>query len=60
VTATTVKASAATGVGITLTASSAIFVADHVGSLFRLTIEDLSAIPPWEPNKFIAAGGVDP
>jgi hypothetical protein len=60
VTATTVKASAATGVGITLTASTAIFVADHVGALFRLTIEDLSAIPPWEPNKFIAAGAVDP
>jgi hypothetical protein len=60
VTATTVKASAATGLGITLTASAAIFVADHVGALFRLTIQDLSAIPPWEPNKFIAAGGVDP
>jgi hypothetical protein len=60
VTATTVKASAATGVGITLTASSAIFLAGHVGSLFRLAIEDLSAIPPWEPNKFIAASAVDP
>jgi hypothetical protein len=60
ITATTVKASAETGVGITLTASTAIFTADHVGSLFRVTIEDVSAIPPWEPNKLIAAGAVDP
>jgi len=60
VTATTVTASAATGTGITLTASTAIFTADHVGALFRITMEDLSAIPPWEPNKHIAATGVNP
>jgi hypothetical protein len=60
VTATTVTASATTGTGITLTASSSIFTADHVGALFRITIEDLSAIPPWEPDKHIAATGVDP
>lgn len=60
VTATTVTASAATGTGITITASSSIFTADHVGELFRITIEDLSAIPPWEPDKHIAATGVDP
>ncbi len=60
VTSTTVKASAATGSGITLTASASIFEASHVGSLFRITIEDLSAIPPWEPNKLIAASGIDP
>lgn len=58
-TITTVTASATTGV-VTLTATSAIFTALHVGALFRITIEDLSAIPPWEPNKFIAATGVDP
>lgn len=59
ITSTTVNASAATG-SVTLTASSAVFVSDHVGALFRMTIEDLSAIPPWEPNKFIAAGAVNP
>jgi hypothetical protein len=60
VTATTMTASAATGNGITLTASTSVFTADHIGSLIRLSMEDLSAIPPWEPNKHIAATGVDP
>lgn len=60
VTATTMTASAATGTGITLTASASVFTADHVGALIRLTLEDLSAIPPWEPNKLIAASTVDP
>jgi hypothetical protein len=60
VSATTVTASAASGTGITLTASASIFTADHVGALFRITIQDLSAIPPWEPSKHIAATGVDP
>lgn len=58
-TATTVSASANTGV-VTLTASTAIFNAGHVGSLFRLALQDFSAIPPWEPNKFIAAGAANP
>lgn len=58
-TITTVTASAATG-AVTLTASSAIFLTSHIGSLFRLALQDFSAIPPWEPNKFIAAVGVDP
>lgn len=35
-TATTVTASAATGAGITLTASAAIFAAGHVGALWRV------------------------
>jgi hypothetical protein len=59
VSSTTLKSSAATGV-VTLTASSSIFTAAHIGSLIRLSMEDLSAIPPWEPNKLIAASGVDP
>jgi hypothetical protein len=59
VSATTMKASAATG-SVTLTASTSVFTADHVGSLIRLSLEDLSAIPPWEPNKFIAATTVNP
>lgn len=57
--ATTMTASAATG-AVTLTASTSVFTAAHVGSLIRLSMEDLSAIPPWEPNKLIAATGVDP
>lgn len=59
VSSTTLTASAATGV-VTLTASASIFTAEHIGSLIRLSMEDLSAIPPWEPNKLIAATGVDP
>lgn len=56
---TTMKSSAATGV-VTLTASTSVFVPEHIGALVRLSMEDVSAIPPWEPNKFIAATGVDP
>lgn len=59
VTATTVSASAATG-AVTLTASTAIFLASHIGSLFRLALQDYTLIPPWEPSKFIAAGAVNP
>lgn len=59
-TATTVTASAATGTGITLTASASIFTADHIGALFRIDLNDLSAIPPWEPSKLLAANGVNP
>jgi len=56
---TTMKSSAATGT-VTITASTSVFTADHIGSLIRLSMEDLSAIPPWEPNKHISASGVDP
>lgn len=44
--AVTVYASAVSG-SITLTASSGIFTADHVGSLFYLQPKDLSTIKPW-------------
>lgn len=59
-TATTVTSSAATGAGITLTASASIFTAAHIGALFRIDLNDLSAIPPWEPSKLLAAAGVNP
>lgn len=59
-TATTMTASAATGSGITLTATSAVFNANHVGALVRLDLEDLSNIPPWEASKELAATGVNP
>lgn len=44
----TVQASAASGAGVTLTASSAIFEAGHVGSLFRLEAKDFAAIRAWQ------------
>jgi hypothetical protein len=59
-TATTMTASAALGVGITLTASTAVFNADHVGALVRLDLQELSGIPPWEASKEIAAVGANP
>lgn len=57
-TATTITASAATGTGITLTASSSIFTANHVGALIIIYIEDLSAVPPWEAAKSVTAGNL--
>jgi hypothetical protein len=53
ITATTVYASAQTGT-VTLTASTAIFTSDRIGSLFRIQPQDLSAVPPWEPNQHLA------
>jgi hypothetical protein len=43
----TVSASATTGI-VTLTASSAIFAAGHVGALFRLEALDFAAIKVWQ------------
>lgn len=50
----TIYASAQTG-SVTLTASSAVFTANHVGALIRLDVQDLSKVRPWEPAKTIAA-----
>lgn len=47
---TFVWASAQSGT-VTLTANSPIFNLNHVDGLFQLTQQDLSQIPPWEPNK---------
>lgn len=55
-TATTLTASAATGSGITLTASASIFTANHIGALVILYLEDLSTLNPWETNKAIVIG----
>lgn len=52
----TVYASAATGAGVTLTASSAIFTADKVGSLILLESKPVDDVKPWETNKTITAG----
>lgn len=56
-TGTTVYASAATGTGITVTASSAIFLANHVGSLFLIEREYKTATtqPQWEVGKAVGA-----
>lgn len=58
-TAITITSSAATGLA-TLTASAPIFFAEHVGSLIKLSLNDVSGIPPWEPTKLLASVGVNP
>lgn len=54
-TATTVYSSAESG-AVTLTASSSIFTAAMVGSIFRLESKDLNAIAAWEVSKAITIG----
>lgn len=54
----TVQASAATGAGITLTASSAIFLAQHVGTSFYMETKDPSKVKPWEPAKSVTSGDI--
>ncbi len=44
----TITPSAATGTGITLTASSDIFEAEHVGALWKLRATDLSGVDNWQ------------
>jgi hypothetical protein len=56
-TSTTVYASAATG-SITLTASSSIFTADHVGTLMLIRPQNLSSVSPWEANQHVATNGL--
>lgn len=46
----TVYASASTG-SVTLTASSGIFTAAHVGSIFYLEPKDLSSVKPWTAGQ---------
>jgi hypothetical protein len=48
----TVRASAATGTGITLTATSGIFQAGHVGSYFYLEQEGTGGIKPWYVHSY--------
>jgi hypothetical protein len=56
--ATTVYASAETGVGITLTASTSIFVASMVGTLFKLTQADSNGINVWTAGAGVAVNDV--
>lgn len=53
--ALTLTASAAAG-SITLTASAALFVSQHIGSLFWLTPSNLSTVPYWLANEAAAVG----
>jgi hypothetical protein len=52
--AVTVQASAATGAGVTLTASSSIFQAGHVGSLILMESPDPGLIKPYQSSESIA------
>jgi len=52
---TTVSASAATGT-VTLTASTAIFTAEKVGTLFLLEQKAIDGVTAWEPAKAILLG----
>ena len=47
--AVTVTATATTG-SVTVTASSAIFQAGHIGALFRIEARDFSDVKAWEPG----------
>lgn len=52
----TVYASAETGSGITLTASSGIFSSNMVGGLFYLEQKIADIVTQWEPGKSITSG----
>ncbi len=54
----TIQASAATGTGVTLTASSAIFTSDHVGSLFLVEKPLTDTTAAWEAGKTIGSTGL--
>jgi hypothetical protein len=56
--ASTVQASAATGAGVTLTASQPIFLAGHVGSLILLEDPDPGKIKPYQPAETIALNAI--
>lgn len=53
----TVYASATTGT-VTLTASSARFLASHVGTLFYMEANPAVVVDPWETGKAISAGAL--
>lgn len=56
ITATTVYASAASGSGVSLTASAAVFTADMIGTLFYIEQRTISDVKQWEAGKSITAG----
>lgn len=54
--AITVYASAATGTGITLNSSSAIFQLGHAGSLFYMGQKSVVDVKTWEAGKSVTVG----
>lgn len=54
-TALTMTVSAVTG-AITVTASAAVFTANHVGALIRIERKDAEGLSPWEPSGPFALG----
>jgi len=54
----TMQASAATGAGVTITASAATFTAADVGQWLYLERPKVDATAPWETNKSITSGDV--
>lgn len=52
-TATTMTSSHATGTGRTITASTSVFTANHVGALLILYVEDIGAFEKWETGKAV-------
>lgn len=54
----TLQASAATGVGVTITASAATFAASMVGEWLYLERPKVDATVPWETGKSITSGDV--
>ena len=54
----TVYASAATGAGVTLTASSGIFASTDVGRLFYLEQKKANGIPQWQTATAYVAGNL--
>ena len=57
-TATTFTASAVTGTGITITASTSTFVSADVGSYFKFSEVLESKYDQWEPGKSISSGAL--
>jgi hypothetical protein len=55
---TTVQASAAVGVGITLTASTAIFDADTLNRYFYIEQPTADVVKPWEAGKVVVLGDI--
>jgi len=53
---TTMYVSAATGIGITVTASAAIFSASDVGRIVRIDQQIITSTVPWETASAITAG----
>ncbi len=54
--ATTMYIGAATGTGVTITASDSVFTADHVGALIRIDQEILTTTDPWKQDTAYTSG----